>query len=69
MVNARVGLTMSSEITESLFSQITPFQTDLQLGPRIKLPVIQSLESVLEGYVDVPEKAYVCLLRDERIAM
>jgi hypothetical protein len=68
-VNARVGLTMSSEITESLFAQIAPFQTDLQLGPRIKIPVIQSLDSVVEGHVELPEKAYVCLLRDERIAM
>ena len=69
IVNARVGLTMSSEITESLFAQITPFQTDLQLGPRIKIPIIQSLDAVIEGHVDVPEKAYVCLFRDERIAM
>jgi len=69
MVSARVGLTMSSEITESLFAQITPFQTDLQLGPRIKIPIIQSLDSVFEGHVDLPEKSYVCLLRDERIAM
>ncbi|KAE9371529.1 hypothetical protein N431DRAFT_545756 [Stipitochalara longipes BDJ] len=69
MVSARVGLTMSSEITESLFAQITPFQTDLQLGPRIKVPIIQSLDSVVGGHVDLPEKAFACLLRDERIAM
>ena len=60
---------MSSEITESLFAQITPFQTDLQIGPRIRIPVVQSLDSIIQGYVELNEKAFVCLLRDERIAM
>lgn len=68
-LDAKVGLTMSSEITENLFAQVTPFQTDLQLGPRTRIPVVQFLEQILSGSVEVEHNAYACLLREERIVM
>jgi hypothetical protein len=69
MFNASVGLTMSSEITKSLVAQVSTFQADLQLGPRIRIPITQPLASRLDGHVELEEKSYVCVLRDERIAM
>lgn len=69
MLDAKVGLTMSSEVTENLFAQVTPFQIDLQLGPRHRIPVVNSLEQILSGTVEIEHSAYGCLLREERIVM
>ncbi|KAK0111250.1 hypothetical protein ONS95_001622 [Cadophora gregata] len=69
LVGARVGVTMSSEITENLFAQVSPFQADLHLGPRVKVPVIQSLDAFLDGREEIEPKSYACLLREERIVM
>ena len=60
---------MSSEITENLFAQVSPFQADLHLGPRVKVPVIQSLDAFIDGTEEIDRKAYACLLREERIVM
>ncbi|KAL2065738.1 hypothetical protein VTL71DRAFT_3408 [Oculimacula yallundae] len=69
LVEARIGVTMSSEITESLFAQVSPFQAELHLGPRVKVPVIQSLDAFLDGREEVDPKSFACLLREERIVM
>jgi hypothetical protein len=69
LIDAKVGLTMSSEITENLFAQISPFQEDLQLGPRLRIPVVQSLEQIIASNVEINHNAYACLLREERIVM
>jgi hypothetical protein len=69
IVNAKVGLTMSSEITESLFPQISPFQENLMLSPRLQIPIVQSLEAITTKAVELDTKAYACLLREERIVM
>ena len=69
LVNGKVGFTMSSEITESICPQVSPFQSHLQLGPRVQIPVIQSLEQVLSGEAELDPKAFACLLREERIVM
>jgi hypothetical protein len=69
IVNAKVGLTMSSEITESLFPQISPFQEHLLLSPRLRIPILQSLEAITTKTVELDTRAYACLLREERIVM
>jgi hypothetical protein len=69
LLDATVGLTMSSEITESLFAQVSPFQEDLQLGPRLRIPVVQSLEQIITSNVEIDHNAFACLLREERIVM
>lgn len=69
LMDAKVGLTMSSEITENLFAQVSPFQEDLQLGPRTRIPVVQSLEQIITSQVEIDHNAYACLLREERIVM
>jgi hypothetical protein len=68
-VNAKVGLTMSSEITETLFAQVSPFQEELQIGPRFKIPVVQSLDVLVDGLIELDPKSYACLLREERIVL
>ncbi|KAH8676512.1 glycosyl transferase family group 2-domain-containing protein [Tricladium varicosporioides] len=68
-MNAKVGLTMSSDITESLFAQVSPFQEDLHLGPRAKIPVIQSLDALCQGEFEIDPRAYACLLREERVVL
>jgi hypothetical protein len=60
---------MSSEITESLFPQISPFQENLMLSPRLQIPIVQSLEAITKKAVELDTKAYACLLREERIVM
>lgn len=69
LLDAKVGLTMSCEISENVFAQITPFQTELQLGPRTRIPIVRSLEEILSGNVEIDSHAYACLLREERIVM
>ena len=61
---------MSSDITTALIDQIGPLQTELQLHPRgIKVNVIQSLGELVSGRANVSRKSYVCVLREEKVAL
>jgi len=65
----KVGLTMSSAFTEALLVHITPFQNEVLLSGRVKIPVVQSFESLLSGSERVQPESYACLVREERILM
>ena len=65
-----IAFTMSSEITHTLLRQVNPGQT--QYGdPRsgITLPVIESVESLANGNVNVPRDGFICLCRREQFVL
>ncbi|KAF2691890.1 hypothetical protein K458DRAFT_411589 [Lentithecium fluviatile CBS 122367] len=65
-----VAFTMSSEITQALVQQVTPFQTELSLDPRgFVLPIINSVKEVATAGSSVTRDRYVCLCRQERMVL
>ncbi|KAF2815203.1 uncharacterized protein BDZ99DRAFT_485622 [Mytilinidion resinicola] len=65
-----VAFTMSSEITQALLQQVTPFQTELSLDPRgFVLPIVNSIKDIATGKAVITREAYVVLCRQERIVL
>ncbi|KAK3217316.1 hypothetical protein GRF29_1g2672114 [Pseudopithomyces chartarum] len=65
-----VAFTMSSEITQALLQQITPFQTEFSLDPRgFTLPIVNSVHDIATGKSLVTRDSYVCLCRQERMVL
>jgi hypothetical protein len=65
-----VAFTMSSEITNALLQQVTPFQTEISLDPRgFVLPIANSVLDIATGKSTVSRDAYVCLCRQERMVL
>jgi hypothetical protein len=65
-----VAFTMSSEITQALLQQITPFQTEFSLDPRgFTLPIVNSVHDIATGKSTVTRDSYVCLCRQERMVL
>jgi hypothetical protein len=65
-----VAFTMSSEITNALLQQLTPFQTEISLDPRgFVLPIANSVLDIATGKCPVSRDAYVCLCRQERMVL
>lgn len=65
-----IAFTMSSEVVQALLRQTPPEQT--QLGdPRsgIMLPVVESVQSVASGEVNVPRDGFLCLCRQEQFVL
>ncbi|EMC92654.1 hypothetical protein BAUCODRAFT_151069 [Baudoinia panamericana UAMH 10762] len=65
-----IAFTMSSEVTHTLLRQTTPEQT--QVGdPRsgVTLPVVDSVESLASGRVQVPREGFICLCRKEQFVL
>jgi hypothetical protein len=68
--NCKCAFTMSSEITSALIDQISPFQTEIQVQPRgIKINIVRSLAHLASGKTQVTKKAYMCILREERVVL
>ena len=69
-LGAPVAFTMSSEITEILFQQITPLQTEVLLDPLgTVLPVVNSINDICTGKSSVPQDAFMCACRQERLVL
>ena len=69
-LNCKVAFTMSSEITETLIDHFTPFQTEVQVHPRgIRVPIVPSLSELAAGNTPVTKKSYMCVVRQEKIAL
>ena len=65
-----VAFTMSSEITQALLQQITPFQTELRLDSRgYVLPIVGSVRDIGSPKSAVTREAYMCLCRNERFVL
>jgi len=69
-LGAPVAFTMSSEITEILFQQITPLQTEVLLDPLgTVLPVVNSINDIWTGKSSVSQDAFMCACRQERLVL
>jgi hypothetical protein len=65
-----IAFSMSSEVTATLLSQISPEQT--QLGdPRtgIVLPIIESIEQIASGEAQVTRDQFICLCKHEQFVL
>lgn len=69
-LGALVAFTMSSEITEALFQQITPLQTEVLLDPLgTVLPIANSISDISTGKTLVSQDAFMCACRQERLVL
>jgi hypothetical protein len=69
-LGAPVAFTMSSEITEVLFQQITPLQTEVLLDPLGSvLPIVNSINDICTGKSSVSQDAFMCACRQERFVL
>jgi hypothetical protein len=69
-LGAVVAFTMSSEITEALFQQITPLQTEIVLDPLgTVLPIANSIGDISAGKSSVSPDAFMCACRQERFVL
>lgn len=66
-VNAAVAFSMSSDVTELLFQQMAPLQTEIPLDPYgAVLPVVNSIDDLASETLTVAQDAYICACRRER---
>jgi hypothetical protein len=69
-LGAPVAFTMSSGITEALFQQITPLQTEVPLDPfGAILPIANSISDICTGKSSVSQNAFMCACRRERLVL
>jgi hypothetical protein len=69
-LGAPVAFTMSSEITEALFQQMTPLQTEVLLDPfGAVLPIANSINDICTGKSSVSQDAFMCACRRERLVL
>jgi hypothetical protein len=69
IIGLPVAFSMASGITSSLFSQISPYQTEIIIQPRgTRIPVIASLDNLPARSFEI-RQALVCLVMKEKIAV
>src|SRR5271168_2143508 len=69
-LGAPVAFTMSSEVTEVLFQQITPLQTEVLLDPLgTVLPIVNSINDICTGKSSVSQDAFMCACREQRLVL
>ena len=65
-----MAFTMSSELTEALFEQITPLQTEVSLDPYgAVLPVTNSVNDLFTLRSPVSPDAFMCACKRERYVL
>jgi hypothetical protein len=65
-----VAFTMSSDLTEALFQQITPLQIEVSLDPYGSvLPVTNSVNDLFTARSPVSPDAFMCACRRERFVL
>jgi hypothetical protein len=69
-LGAQVAFTMSSDVTQGFFEQITPLQTEAPLDPfGMVLPIATSIDDIVTGKSSVSQDAYMCACRRERFVL
>jgi hypothetical protein len=69
-IDASIAFTMSSEITASLFRQMSPYQTDIVIQPHgILIPIVQSMQQVADLVTANQMKGNACIVRNERVVL
>lgn len=65
-----VMFTMSSDITSTLFRQMSPYQTEILVQPQgIKIPVLDSFEDVIYLGTTNKLKGSSCIVRKDRVIL
>jgi hypothetical protein len=69
-IDASIAFTMSSNITASLFRQMSPYQTEIVLRPQgVKIPIVESLEQAVTLATANKIKGNACIIRNEKIVL
>jgi hypothetical protein len=69
-IDASIAFTMSSDITASLFRQMSPYQTEIVIQPHgILIPVVQSMQQVADLVNANQMRGNACIVRNERIVL
>jgi hypothetical protein len=69
-LDAVIAFTMVSEITATLFRQISPYQTEIVIQPRgIKIPIVNTLEDVFYLATTKRLDGSACLVRRQRVVL
>ena len=67
-LGAAVAFTMSSDIVHGLIQTLGPFQRDVQVDRGITLPIVNSIQELVEDS-SIPREAYMCLCKEERFVL
>lgn len=64
-----VAFSMSSDIASTVFTQISPYQTELVIQPRgTRIPVINSLQAIPARSFEI-KQSLACLVKEENIVL
>jgi hypothetical protein len=64
-----VAFSMSSDITSTVFSQISPYQTELVIQPRgTRIPIVDSLPGIPARSFEI-RQSFACLVKEENIVL
>ena len=64
-----VAFSISSEITSAVFTQISPYQTELVIQLRgVRIPVVDSLRGIPDRSFEI-KQSLACLVKKENIAL
>ncbi len=68
-IGLSVTFTMSSDITSRVFSQISPYQTELVIQPRgTRIPIVDSLRAIPARGLEI-RQTMACLVKEENVVM
>ena len=68
-IDLPVAFSMASDITSSVFAQISPYQNEVVIQPRgIRISVVDSMQSVCDFSFEI-KQSLACLVREERIVL
>jgi hypothetical protein len=64
-----VAFSMSSDITSTVFAQISPYQTEIVIQPRgTRIPVVNSLQDIPARSFEI-KQSLACLVKEENIVL
>jgi len=66
-IDAAIAFTMASEITATLFRQMSPYQSEILVQPQgIRIPIVESFEDVIHLGSNNQIRGYSCIVRREK---
>jgi hypothetical protein len=69
-IDAAIAFTMVSEITATLFRQMSPYQSEILVQPQgIRIPVVETFEEVIQLASTNQIRGSACIIRSERIIL
>jgi hypothetical protein len=69
-IDAAIAFTMASEITGTLFRQMSPYQSEILVQPQgIRIPIVESLDEVIHLASTDQIRGASCIVRSERVIL